>query len=103
MVAAAPADAQGFEEIRGYDVDIRIEKSGALLVHETIDYDFGVVPKHGIYRDIPNRFDYPKKDDTDRVYRIDVVSVRGSPGTPDQYETEELRRERDRLRADQDR
>ncbi len=90
MVAAAPADAQGFEEIRGYDVDIRIEKSGALLVHETIDYDFGVVPKHGIYRDIPNRFDYPKKDDTDRVYRIDVVSVRGSPGTPDQYETEDF-------------
>lgn len=93
--AAARADTTAtrdravlLDDIRGYDVDLTIQDSGALLVHETIDYDFGVVPKHGIFRDIPDRFDYPKKDDSDRVYPIDVLSVKGSPGTPDQYEVE---------------
>src|SRR5437867_817862 len=90
--AAAPSaapDLQGFVEegIRGYDVTLRIEKSGVLLVHETIDYDFGTIPKHGILRNIPDRVDYAKKHATDRVYPIDIVSVRGSEGTPDEYET----------------
>ncbi|MEX2100265.1 MAG: DUF2207 domain-containing protein [Acidimicrobiia bacterium] len=95
VLGAAPAHAerdaalQSFNEhISGYDVDITIEDDGTLLIHETIDYDFGVVPKHGIRRFIPDRFDYPKKEDTDRVYPIDDISVRGSEGTPDQYEVE---------------
>jgi len=28
--------------------------TGHLDVSETIDYDFGLVPRHGIYRDIPD-------------------------------------------------
>jgi uncharacterized membrane protein YgcG len=88
--AAAPARAGGFEKIDRYDVDLTIESSGDLLVHETIVYDFGSIPKHGIFRDIPVRFDYPKKEDTDRVYEIEDVSIKASEGTPADYETEEF-------------
>ena len=38
------------EQINRYDVDITIEPTGALLIRETIDYDFGVVPAS---RDLP--------------------------------------------------
>ncbi len=83
------AGAGDFETINRYDSDITIKKSGVLLIKETIVYDFGSTPRHGILRNIPVRFDYPKKDDTDRVYDIDVVSVKASGDTPSQYETDE--------------
>jgi uncharacterized membrane protein YgcG len=90
LVSGAPAGAGSFEKINAYDTTITIEESGDLLIRETIVYDFGVLSRHGIFRDIPVRFDYPKKEDTDRVYEIDVQSVTGSPGTPTQYELEEF-------------
>jgi uncharacterized protein (TIGR04222 family) len=73
------------EGIKRYDVDLTIQPNGELLVRETIDYDFGPVPHHGIYRDIPNRVDYPPKANHDRVYPLDVLSVRASEGTPADY------------------
>ena len=45
-------------------------------------------PRHGIFRDIPVRFDYPTKANYDRVYPIDVISVRASEGTPAEYSVE---------------
>lgn len=89
LIASSPAAAQlGGERIVRYDVDIRIEASGSIVVLETIEYDFGVVPKHGIFRDIPVRIPY---DDThDRIYPLTVVSVTGSPGTPVGYEIEDI-------------
>jgi uncharacterized membrane protein YgcG len=82
---SARAQGSAFESIKRYDVRIDIEPSGRMLVTETIDYDFGSVAKHGIFRDIPERLHY---DDTyDRVYRIDVVSVR-AVGAPADYEVE---------------
>jgi len=95
LVAASGAQAGGrpqslgIEQITAYDSNVRIRHDGSLLVRETIHYDFGVVPHHGIFRDIPDRFDYPKKDNTDRVTPISVLSVRASAGTPAQYETSE--------------
>jgi uncharacterized membrane protein YgcG len=89
-LGAAPASAGfEFESIPSYDVTITINDDGTLTVHEVIAYDFGSQFKHGIFRDIPVRFDYPKKADTDRVYEIDVESVKASEGTPAQYELEE--------------
>ena len=83
---ASPAAAGAFtESITRYDIDITIEPAGTLLVHETIDYDFGSVPRHGIFRDIRTRFDYPKKANHDRVYPVDVISVKASEGTPAGY------------------
>ena len=84
--AAAPVLAQG-EAIRSYDVDLRVQTDGSLLVVETIEYDFGGTPHHGIFRDIPDRLVYDAH--TDREYPIDQVSVTASPATPDQFETEQ--------------
>jgi hypothetical protein len=78
----------GPEQIRNYAVDVHIESTGLVRVHEVINYDFGVIPKHGIFRDIPVRFDYPPKSNHDRVYPLNVESVKASEGTPAQYTIE---------------
>jgi uncharacterized membrane protein YgcG len=83
---AGPAAAQTGEHIANYAVAIIVEPSGSLQITETIDYDFGASPRHGIVREIPERLRY---DDTyDRVYPITVQSVTGSPGTPVDYAIE---------------
>jgi uncharacterized membrane protein YgcG len=78
----------GVEQIRSYGVNLAVQPDGTLQVRETIGYDFGVVPHHGIFRDIPVRFDYPKLNATDRVYPLSVTSVSASAGTPAQYTTD---------------
>ena len=40
------------EIIRGYDVQITLQKDGKIHITEKIDYDFETAYKHGIYRDI---------------------------------------------------
>jgi Predicted membrane protein (DUF2207) len=82
----APASAQGEEQILDYSVDLRIQLNGELLVTERITYDFGAAERHGIFRELPARVRYD--DDNDRVYRLFVLGVQGSPGTPDQYQLE---------------
>jgi len=83
---AGTASAQAGEVIRGYDVVIHVEDDGALLIDETIEYDFGSAQRHGILRDIPVRLRYD--DRYDRVYPLDVLEVRASPGTPAEYQEE---------------
>jgi len=89
LVPAAPARGQGFvfESTPRFDVNIQIEDSGELLITETIVQEFGSTPRHGIIRFIPNRLRYD--DEFDRVYPIDLQSVRTSAGTPDDTETKE--------------
>ncbi len=87
LLGAAAAGAQaGSERITAYDVDIRIEATGSIVVTETIDYDFASTDRHGIYRDVPVRLDYDSR--YERIYPLEVLSVEGSAGTPDEYETE---------------
>ncbi|MGZ5343183.1 MAG: DUF2207 domain-containing protein [Actinomycetota bacterium] len=72
FVLAAPAQAV-FERIGRYDVAIVIEDDGSLTITETIAYDFGTTPRHGIIREIPTTLRY---DDTyDREYPLTVLSV----------------------------
>jgi uncharacterized membrane protein YgcG len=81
---AAPAGAQtGDEHIARYQVALRIEKSGVLLVKEAIAYDFGGAEHHGIYRDVPVR--YPYDASRDRLAHLEVVSITASDGAPDAY------------------
>ncbi|MEX0743650.1 MAG: DUF2207 domain-containing protein, partial [Actinomycetota bacterium] len=56
-----------------------------LEITETIVQDFGDVPRHGIFRSIPNR--QLVDDRFDRVYRIELLGVRTSEGAPDDVET----------------
>lgn len=83
-ISAGTARAQTTEAIQRYDVQIRIQPDDALRIVERIRYDFGPIPHHGIYRDVPTRLHF---DDTyDRIYPLHVESVRASAGTPADYD-----------------
>jgi uncharacterized protein (TIGR04222 family) len=87
-LSGGAARATTFESIRSYDVQIQIRTDDSLQITETIVYDFGDQPHHGIFRDVPTRLHY---DDTyDRVYPLTVESVTGSPGTPVGYKTSSI-------------
>jgi hypothetical protein len=97
-VAAAAVTAQeGGERIVAYEVDVTVADSGALLVHEVVEYDFGGAERHGIFRDLVLRLDYD--GDHDRVYRLSGVEVEArTPGTPDEHAVESaLRGQRIRI------
>jgi uncharacterized membrane protein YgcG len=84
VLGAGPARAD--EHIPSYEVDVTIGANGTIAVVETIDYDFGSTPHHGIYRDIPTTLGYD--DRYERVFPLDVDSV-SSPTAPDRYEVED--------------
>src|SRR6185437_7463954 len=88
-LGAGPATAGPNERILDYRSDVTIGHDGTIEVRETIVYDFGVVPHHGIFRSIPVRTDQSGKDGYDRVYPLTVVSVTGSADTPAQYTVED--------------
>jgi uncharacterized protein (TIGR04222 family) len=85
LAGAPTAWAQGSESTPRFDVRIVIEPEGSLLVTETIVQDFGSVPRHGIYRYVPDRLRFDER--YDRVYPIDLLSVTASEGTPDDVDT----------------
>lgn len=63
------------EKIRSFDVNVTAWKDGQMRVHESINYDFEGLERHGIYRYIPL---YAKVGDLYRVIKIkDVVIHRG--------------------------
>ena len=47
------------EQIRDYRTSLVAGADGSLLVEERIDYDFGELKRHGIFRDIPNTVPAP--------------------------------------------
>ena len=55
VVAGPRRGAESRERIVDYRSEVTIETDGTIEVHETIVYDFGVVPRHGIFRVIPVR------------------------------------------------
>lgn len=89
VAGAGPAAAGFSERITNYRAEVTIDPDGTILVHETIDYDFGVVPHHGIYRDVPVRTDQSGTSGYDRVYPLTVESVKASAGTSAQYTVED--------------
>lgn len=87
-VGGPPATAQeGFERVVSYRVQLDIRADGQLAVDETIEYDFGPLERHGIYRTIPVRFPYEPDGDYERVYKVGSIDVEASEGTPDGVKT----------------
>jgi uncharacterized protein (TIGR04222 family) len=85
-LATLPASAVTFgEHADTFDVTLTIQPDGLLAIHEVIGYDFGVVPRHGIFRDVPERESYDTNHD--RTYTIKNVHVTASAGTPAQVDT----------------
>ncbi len=64
--------AQNAEQIASFDVRARLTSDRMLTVTEVITYDFGSNEKHGIYREIPVRYD--RNGGTYR-YRLNVAGV----------------------------
>jgi uncharacterized membrane protein YgcG len=91
IVASVPSMAVGQltprEQITAYDVDVTIERSGALLITESISYFFSE-ERHGILRDIPVRLRYD--DTSDRVYPLEVLGVDTSGDAPDDFTVEDV-------------
>jgi uncharacterized protein (TIGR04222 family) len=83
MTAPARAADTGWT-IDQFRSDITIRPDGSLAILESIDVDFGGLQKHGIFRDIPTRYQYD--DNHDRLYRLAVQSVTDASGRAVTYQ-----------------
>jgi uncharacterized membrane protein YgcG len=72
LAPRAPAQSVG-EHIADYEVGMRLQRDGTLLMDEQITYDFGSASHHGIFRDIVERETYDAHHD--RRYRIGGVTA----------------------------
>lgn len=63
--------------VQAYAIDLELQESGVLHVHEEATYRLGVGEVHGFRRFIPIKVDYD--DEHRRAYRISDVSVRVEP------------------------
>jgi uncharacterized membrane protein YgcG len=80
----APASADEGWVVQRFASDITIQGSGSLHIVETIDVDFRLLEKHGIFRTIPFRYEW---DATHvRVYRLTVASVTDGTGRAVPYQ-----------------
>ncbi|GAH21136.1 unnamed protein product, partial [marine sediment metagenome] len=72
------------EKINEFDVNITINSDSSIAVTEKIAYDFGPQDRHGIYRDIPIRYETEKG-----IYKLDfrVLSIVDETGSKYRYDT----------------
>jgi len=66
------------EKIDNYNILMRVEKNGDLFVSERIDYNFGQLQRHGIYRDIPLTLTHDKKKSKLKITDIAVTDESGN-------------------------
>jgi uncharacterized membrane protein len=85
-VRAAAAD-DGWT-VTSFDAEIEIQRDGRLVITETIDVDFANLQKHGIFRYIPVRYEWPAEPRKLRVYKVEVLSVIDAQGRPWKYRTQ---------------
>ncbi len=71
------------ELIKNFHSEITINRDGTIDVREDIEYDFQYAERHGIYRDIPYKYDYGYKRYS---IRLDVNRVTDFNGDPYKYE-----------------
>ena len=87
LIAAAPAAADAGWVIERFASDIEVQRDGGLLVTEAIDVDFQLLSdRHGIFRDIPVRYQWDPDPTLVRVYQVSVQSVRDAAGRALKYE-----------------
>ncbi len=65
------------EQIDNFDTDIVINPDSSLRITETIEYDFGGLQKHGIYRDIIYKY---RRDGSNFKIRINDIKVTDQSG-----------------------
>ena len=67
------------EEILSFGSELFLNSSGQLIVDEEIEYDFQHAHRHGIFRDIPYKYDYGYKKQTVNIHVEDVTNFSGNP------------------------
>ncbi|OGD65162.1 hypothetical protein A2215_02425 [Candidatus Berkelbacteria bacterium RIFOXYA2_FULL_43_10] len=70
------------ERIKNYQVDLTLNQDSSIDIAETIDYDFGILQKHGIFRNIP--YKYSARGGSFKL-RISDISVRDELGSNINY------------------
>ena len=85
--AGAAAAADTGWTISTFDAAVDIQTDGRIVVNETIAVDFAGLSKHGIFREIPVRYDWPADPHKMRVYELQVLSVTDAQGRAWHYET----------------
>ena len=83
LLIASPPSARAEEDwaVRAFDAAITVNADGTVRVVENIAVDFGALPSHGIFRDIPTR--YAHDSDHDRLTPISDISItNGVTGDP---------------------
>ncbi|MDH3685783.1 MAG: DUF2207 domain-containing protein [Myxococcales bacterium] len=86
LLAVAAVDGVAAEEIAVFDVELFLERNGGVAIVEEITYDFGGEKRHGIYRDIPVRYDRDWK--TQHRLDLEVEEVTRFDGTARPYRVE---------------
>src|ERR1700675_843907 len=66
--------------VRSFDAHVTVNADGTIRVDENIVADFGALPSHGIFRDLP--LTYPYDSHHDRLTPISNVSVSDAGGQP---------------------
>jgi len=66
------------ERINNFDAIIKINKDSTLDIIENIEYNFATNNKHGIYRDIPFRFNVDGKNKKVKITDVSVVDNYGN-------------------------
>ncbi len=81
LLLALPVFAQ--EQIDNYDVTININQDATINVSEKIDYNFGDLERHGIFRYIPIKYKARGGNFNFRISDISVTDETGSSYTTD--------------------
>ena len=66
------------ERIDSFDATIKIREDAAIEVSEKIEYDFGVAQKHGIFRNIPVKYQARGGNYNLRISDISVADEKGA-------------------------
>ena len=85
LLSAAPGAARAADTgwtITSFDVRVQIQQDGRIVVNENLVVDFGSLQKHGIFRYIPVKYDWPTDARKVRVYEMQVLSVSDARGRP---------------------
>src|SRR3989337_4157180 len=67
------------EKINSFDAEIKINADASINISERIEYDFGSAQKHGIFRDIPIKYQARGGNFALRISNISVADVNGAP------------------------
>ena len=78
LLIAPSTSAQSQESIKNFEVGAKINNDSSIRVTERIIYDFGLTQKHGLYRDIPVKYDTVVGHQFLRVSDITVTDGMGN-------------------------